>query len=303
MQIVPDVHEAYGRSLKREVRAIGAGVVPGRHGATSRRRAFRRGAIMSSRSSIGAACAFRPSAICLAVLLVGLTISLPAAAHCKGKHAPPPGEPCPVHDEGGVGSDLEAIGAVGHSLGGTLPCDYPNDSSLREGDFYDLGTADRCELLTCTAGTNQVVCGTQSHPKPKININGLFDLWPQGGKGKPETCFGDGVITTPVQAVDSGGDSAIRLMFYFEGDPDPNLPGCEDAIAVVSYVAEFSYCQVQNGPYPPTSGSGESIVACPTNTPIEIRTEGGGRIAKKCGCVASGFLGSDTLLRFQVASP
>lgn len=261
---------------------------------------------MSSRSSIGAACVFRPSVICLAVLLVGLTISLPAAAHCKGKHTPPPGEPCPDHDEGGVGSELEAVGAVGHSLGGTLPCADPGESSLHEGDFYDVGTApDKCELLTCTAGTNQVVCGTQSHPKPRIDISGLFDLWlpPGGGTGDPAACFDDGVITTPVQAIDSGGDSIIRLLFYFEGDPDLNLPGCEDADAVVSYVAEFRYCQVENGPYPPTSGSGESIVACATNTPIEIKTEGGGRIAKKCGCVASGFLGSDTRLRFQVVSP
>lgn len=240
-------------------------------------------------------------AIRIAVLLAGLVIASPAAAHCKGKHDPDlNGGACPPHDDGGVGSDVDAQGVVGHIFTDPLPCDNP--PGAHTGDFYDRGTENGCEILTCTANNNSVVCGTQSHPKPQIDISALFDIWEPGG-GDPATCFGSGVIATPVHTADTGGSSAIRLLFFFTGDPDPLLRGCSGADADISYVAELPDCQVEQGPYPPASGAGETVVICNANSQVEIKTEGGGRVAKKCGCTANGLLGSNTRLRFRVNDP
>ena len=245
-------------------------------------------------------------------VLAALTASS-AGAHCKGQHDPARnGGVCPPHDEGGVGGDLTTEGAVGHAFVDLL-CD--GDDSGKSGDFWDIGTtAEVCELLECTTSNSQVVCGTRSHDPPRLQIGdfdddgnvigGLFLLWDDPASlGEPSRCFPGGNIVSTFHVTQAGSGNDYDVTMFWPGFPDPTLERCEGTGGtLVKYFGKIEGCFLDSGPFPPAVKADETVIGC-NGAPVEIKTEGGGRVAKKCGCTASGFIGPDTLLRFRVISP
>jgi len=253
-----------------------------------------------------------PKKTCRSVMPLGIIVlaalavlgASPTAAHCKGKHDPEINNGvCPLHQEDSAGADLLTEGAVGHDFT-MLLC----NGGSPEGDIHDRGTSDGCELLECVTG-NSVICGINAHAKPKLNISGLFHLWgadpdnPDLGQGRPNICFSAGDIAASFHVNPGTGGADANIEMYWRGVPDPELPGCTGTDAVeVKYMARIDACQLESGPFPPAVED-PSTVNC-DGAPVEIRTEGGGKVAKKCGCTAAGYVDyTGTRFRFRIIDP
>ena len=203
-------------------------------------------------------------------------------------------------------SDDTHEGVVGHDFSIN---DCGTTCSTCFGDFYDVGSEDpktgatTCEDLTCQAGSNSVVCGVQGQPRPRVYVQPLLNhLWsnPDLSKGNPATCFGNGIIGTPVHTAEQGGAGQIQLYFFFKGTVDGSLAGCNGATDNVSYSLQTDCFTADQ--YPPPAGVTAEI-SCAAGTAVTIKTEGGGRVAKKCACTAEGLLDQGSTIKVRVPAP
>jgi hypothetical protein len=194
-------------------------------------------------------------------------------------------------------------GVVGHDFG---IGDCGTTCASCSGDFYDVGTENpasgvsSCEDLTCQAGSNSVVCGVQGQPRPRVYVQPLLDhLWsnPDLSRGDPAACFGNGVIGTPVHTAEQGGAGQIQLYFFFKGTADGSLAGCNGTTDNVKYVLDTTCFTADE--YPPPAGVTAEI-SCAAGSPVTIKTEGGGRVAKKCGCTAEGLFDQGATIKVRV---
>ena len=224
----------------------------------------------------------------------------------RGNHSACQVDPGPV-------DGFSALGAVGHDFS-CLPCEVGPVNCVT-GDIFDdeVTKGDPsvtfCENLTCGSGNGQnLVCGRQGEGRPRIDISGLYPIWlsDPDAQGEPSSCFGDGIVSAIVHTENSGNGDQIQVLLFFSAGVDESLlPGTCDANDLVKYVAEVSDCTLSDPPgnYPPQVGETTTIeclgvAAQEDAAQVSIGTEGGGRVAKKCGCVASGLLANDTDINF-----
>lgn len=203
-------------------------------------------------------------------------------------------------------SDDTHEGVVGHDFGIS---DCGTTCSSCFGDFFDVGSEDAatgvssCENLTCQSGSNSVVCGVRGQPRPRVYIQPLLShLWsnPDLSKGDPATCFGNGIIGTPVHMAEQGGAGQIQLYFFFKGTVDGTLAGCNGATDNVKYVMKTECFTAEE--FPPPAGVTTEI-SCAGGTAVSIKTEGGGRVAKKCACTAEGLLDQGSTIKVRIPIP
>ncbi len=96
---------------------------------------------------------------------------------------------------------------------------------------------------------------------------------------------------------EQGGAGQIHLYFFFKGTADGALAGCGGATDSVRYVMATDCFTAED--FPPPAGVTAEI-SCAAGTAVSIKTEGGGRIAKKCGCTADGLLDAGSTIKVRM---
>ena len=168
-------------------------------------------------------------------------------------------------------------------------------------------------------------CGHNSNfnaePQPRIDMGGgtartpatfigLFKLWIEDmtSQGDPVDCFGaDGIVDTSVSVL--AGAAGVNVQLFFQGDPSTlsDHPKCGGPFDPINYTVGIGPC-ILDGNFPPVSG-GEAVIMCEAGTAASVRTSGGGGVAAKCGCRATGTLTADfgmtnTVIKIQsLAAP
>jgi hypothetical protein len=242
---------------------------------------------------------------------------------CRGKESfESCSEDCPVDGDPSNPPFVQTHeAALGHPLD-ALACE---EITNVQSSVFDRGITlhsgeEVCGHLQCALyqGGDTVSCGHNSdfndEPKPRVDINGvvydpfdrrgLFSLWDHDPRrqGDPAVCFGiDGIIDPIVTvATAAQGEFVIRLQAFKAGvdGESTDLPGqCRGRGDTIDYSASIGPC-TSDDDSPPGPGQVTSVT-CYAGTDATVGPQGGGGIAKKCGCKASGWLDENIVIQVR----